>query len=297
MPDTSIDDPLEGFKDELIKSGKMPKTQESYIGDVKGFIKWLENKEVTFTGELKRLYITSYKKYLIESGYSIATINKKINSLQSFNEYLVGAGYMKDVIVTLGKDGIKTAKGSEDEVEVFSDEEIERILFHIHKREGATVRCKTIVYLLLYTGVRITELVNIKIKDIDFIINNLRVIGKGGKYREIPLKAEVVEVIKEYMEIERTKSKYTDSEYLIVTQRSSKAHRDAILRIVRKMGKELGIKIYPHKFRHTFCSNLLKKGVPLTTVSKLAGHSSIQTTSEYYINTSRKDKMEAVNLL
>ena len=74
-------------------------------------------------------------------------------------------------------------------------------------------------------------------------------------------------------------------------------HRDAVNKILNKYGKVLGIEMRPHKFRHTFCTRLINLGVPLTTVSKLAGHSSIQTTMAFYINTSRKDKQEAVDLL
>ncbi|CFJ40161.1 phage integrase family protein [Mycobacterium tuberculosis] len=74
-------------------------------------------------------------------------------------------------------------------------------------------------------------------------------------------------------------------------------HKDAVNTLLEGLEKQLAFKLYPHKFRHTFCSRLLKRGVPLTTVSKLAGHAHIQTTAHYYINTSRQDKEQAVALL
>lgn len=180
---------------------------------------------------------------------------------------------------------------------MFSEEEVEKILFYIQDEKNASIRDKMIVYMLLYTGVRVSELVSIKLRDIDFFTRELRIIGKGGKYREIPLKQEVIETIKEYMETERKQNKFKESSYLILTQRAGRAHRDAVLKMLKRIGKKLGIKMYPHKFRHTFCSMLLKRGVPITTVSKLAGHSNIRTTSDYYINTSKKEKREAVELL
>lgn len=73
--------------------------------------------------------------------------------------------------------------------------------------------------------------------------------------------------------------------------------RDAVNRLLRRMEKKLNIRLHPHMFRHTFCTRLLKKGVELTTVAKLAGHASIQTTANFYINTSQKDKRNAVELL
>jgi site-specific recombinase XerD len=73
--------------------------------------------------------------------------------------------------------------------------------------------------------------------------------------------------------------------------------RDAVNKLLKKHGKVLGIYMKPHKFRHTFCTTLINRGVPLTTVAKLAGHSGIQTTAAFYINTSRQDKQDAVELL
>jgi integrase/recombinase XerD len=74
-------------------------------------------------------------------------------------------------------------------------------------------------------------------------------------------------------------------------------HKNAINTMLEGLESQLGIRMYSHKFLHTFCSRLLKKGVPLTTVSKLVGHAHIQTTAHYYINTSRQDKEQAVALL
>ena len=82
-----------------------------------------------------------------------------------------------------------------------------------------------------------------------------------------------------------------------LTQRSSKMNKDAVNKLINKHGKELNMVIRPHKFRHTFCTRLINKGAELTTVSKLAGHSNIQTTAKFYINTSREEKQEAVDLL
>jgi len=195
------------------------------------------------------------------------------------------------------KDKIKVAAGSEGEVEVFSDEEVERILFHIENRQQVSQRDRAIILLLLYTGVRVSEVVHIKMQDIDFLTLTLKIVGKGGKYREVPLKLEVVVAVKEYIEGERKLSKYSDSKYLLLTQRAGIMDRDTVNKLLHRHGEELHLEIYPHKFRHSFCTRLLKKGVELTTVAKLAGHANIQTTVSFYINTSQKEKREAVDLL
>ena len=285
------------FEETLVADGKASKTVESYTGDIRGFLDWLESKESILTGNIKRFHITSYRNYLVQNNYEINTINKKINSLQSFNQFLIESNYLTEKIVDLKKDKVKLAAGSEKEVEVFTDEEIEKLLFYIQS-EDVLSRDRLIILLLLYTGVRVSELVNVKLRDVDLLSMNLTIAwGKGGKRREVPLKGEVIESIKEYLQGERKDNKFAESEYLILTNRSAKMDRDAVNRLLNRIESKLSIIMHPHKFRHTFCTRLIKRGVELTTVAKLAGHASIQTTASFYINTSSKDKRAAVELL
>lgn len=116
------------FEEALIADGKAEKTIESYVGDVRAFFQWLESKDNTFTGTLKRFHITAYRNYLVQNNYEVNTINKKINSLQSFNQFLIDNSYLKEHVVDLKKDKVKVAAGSEGEVEVFTDAEIEKLL-------------------------------------------------------------------------------------------------------------------------------------------------------------------------
>lgn len=286
---------IESFEIYLREQGKAEKTIQSYTGDTMGLLKYLESKELSFDGTLNRFAINSYKNQLIKENYEPTTINKKLNSLQSFNDFLIHQGIMTEKVVDLGRDRIKIAKGSEKPVEVYSNETVESLLFHMENAKQ--LRDKVIVQLLLFTRVRVSELCGIRIRDIDFLSHHLKVIGKGGKYREIPLKVEVVEAIKQYL-LERRKNKHYQSEYLLLGQRGALG-RDAINRILTRITREakLSQKLKPHAYRHTFCTSLIAKGVPLTTVSKLAGHASIETTARFYIGCSRQEKINAVNML
>lgn len=185
-----------------------------------------------FNGQLQRYQITSYKKNLIEADYEINTINKKINSLVCFNHWLIRQKLMDELVVDLRKDKIRVASGSEKEVEVYTDDEVDRLMFYIQDPNKVSIRDRLIVNLLLFTGVRVSELVHIRMGDIDFLTMQLRVSGKGGKVREVPLRAEVVEVAREYMDTERRVHKYHDSEYLLLTQRSGKMDRDTVNRVL-----------------------------------------------------------------
>lgn len=210
---------IEDFKISLIEDGKSPKTIESYICDIKAFIEFLGIKGVEFNGNLQRFYVVSYKNFLVENNYEVATINKKINSIHALNRYLVATGDMKEIVVENSKDRVKIAYGSEKQVEVYSDKEVDRLLFYIQNESKVTKRNKVIVMLLLYTGVRVSELCSIKIKDIDFLNYSIKIYGKGGKFREVPLKFDLADAIKEYIKDRDYNVK--DSEYLVIGQRGA----------------------------------------------------------------------------
>jgi integrase/recombinase XerD len=256
------------FKRFLKKDGKSPKTIESYVGDIEGFEMYLKTMGVEFRGELRRFHITSFRNHLIEDSYQTATINKKINSLRCFNQYLIKNGLAEETVVDLRKDRMKVAFGSEKQVEVFSEKQVEMMLFYIQNHEKVSTRDRMIILLLMYTGVRVSELCDIKIKNIDFLTGQLKIIGKGGKYREVPLKSEVVEVIKEYL-AERANGKFSELEYLILGQRGV-LKRDAINTLLEKYTDELklGIKLKPHTFRHYVESNIMGGPFELCWISQ-----------------------------
>jgi integrase/recombinase XerD len=287
---------IEKFERWLFAEGKAPKTIESYVNDVKGFQSYLQEK-LKDMPVFSRFSFVKYKEHLMKEGYAVSTINKKINSLKVYNDFLRTEGIVSESFIQLKRDRIKIADGSEESVDALSEEQVEKLLFYVENRQKVTLRNKLIVYLLLYTGVRVSELVGIQIADIDFLTSTLKVTGKGGKRREIGLRQDVLYLIRQYMKEERSGSVFSDSPYLLLSQRAGKMHRDAVRGWLAKISKELGFKLHPHLFRHTFCTRLLKKGVDLTTVSKLAGHSTVNMTAKYYIQTTRQEKLDAVQLL
>ncbi|WP_238323373.1 tyrosine-type recombinase/integrase [Planococcus antarcticus] len=284
------------FAEWLFAEGKADKTIQSYTTDVNGFQAFLTQqigKDKYFNRSIFLVYIDR----LVRSGYAVATINKKVNSLKVFNDFLLLKGLVTERYIHMKKDRIGTAVGSEDVVTVLLDEEVERLLFYVNTNERVSIRNKLIVYLLLYTGVRVTELVELRLSSIDFLTSHIVVVGKGGKRREIGLRSDVLQLVRLYIKKERSKSVFNHSDYLLVSQRGGKLHRDAVRHWLAKISEELKLKLHPHLFRHTFCTRLIQKGVDLTTVSRLAGHGSVNMTAKYYIQTSREEKMDAVNRL
>lgn len=206
-------------------------------------------------------------------------------------------GIVEGSFINIKRDRVKVAAGSEHVVDALSGKEVDQLLFYLEDSRKVNVRNKLIVYLLLYIGVRVSELVSIRLMDIDYLTSTLTVRGKGGKIREISLRQDVVNAIRLYIAGERGKSRFKESQCLLLSQRAPKVHRDAVRRWLAHISAELGFKLHPHLFRYTFCTRLLKKGVDLTTVSKLVGHSTVNMTAKFYIQTTRQEKMDAVELL
>lgn len=288
------------FTSWLVNRGLAEKTIESYTSDVRGYYRFLKGKTLNEAQghELTRFHFLRYRDTLVEERRAVATINKKINSLKVYNDYLNEKGIIEEVCIDLKRDRMRLASGSDHQVTALSEQEVERLLFFLEDTKKVSMRNKLAVYLLLYTGVRVTELVSIRLSDIDGLTHTLTVKGKGGKVREISLRHDVMTLIDKYVKGERMLSRHFESEYLLLSQRGRKLHRDAIRDWLAKITDEVGIQhLHPHLFRHTFATRLIRKGVDLTTVSRLTGHASVNMTAKYYIQTTKEEKRIAVEKL
>lgn len=292
-------DTIVEFEDYLLADGKAPKTIASYLSDVRSFHKYLNKLEITEPTKITRAHITGFRSQMLHQEYKPATINKAVNSLNAYTKFLIEKKVLPPQVplVKSNQDRVKVAADCEHAVEVFTEEELSKILSYINSPDTLSQRDHLLVYYLLYTGCRVSELCSTKISDLDLLTGQVKVSGKGSKIREVPLRPDLVEMIQLYIKEDRAQSKFSGSAYLFVSQRANQLNRDTVNKVLEKIGTATGLHIYPHKLRHQFCSKLISAGVPLTTVSRLAGHADPATTAEYYVNTSRKDKKNAVNLL
>ncbi len=145
-------------------------------------------------------------------------------------------------------------------------------------------RMKSIFCLLYGCGLRVSELVNIKLADCDFINKFIKVYGKNRKERIIPLSDKIVNILKMYIEKERRFFKHAqNSEYLFLSRKNGKISRVQIFNLIKKLQELSGIneKVYPHLLRHSFATKLLENGVNLRIIQELLGHSKLSTTTVY----------------
>ena len=245
-------------------------TVNSYVRDLEEFNSFLESeyiKHVTYKD------IRSYLAHMYNKKYSSRTISRKLSAIRSFYKYEVNKGVIRDNPCLL----ISNPKVEKKLPNYLSYNEIETMLEVPDTFKNNSLRDKLIIEILYSTGIRISELVNIKVKDIDFYNNQILILGKGNKERYVIFGNTLKDMLKEYISIK------SDSEYLITNKYNKKMSTRSIEEIVKKIVKIDGIKnkVTPHTIRHTFATHMLNEGADLRVVQELLGHENLKTTEVY----------------
>jgi len=208
---------LEGFRRHLESDGKAARTVESYCGDVRNFLLHVAGQGRESVTEMVRADVTGFVAGLSGRGFRPATVNKAVSSLSCFEQYLKEARLLPDTarLVEPRRDRVRLAAGSEGEVNVLGQKKVDALLAHVADR-NCSQRDALAIHLLLYTGVRVSELVGIRLADLDLAAGLLTVRGKGGKLREVPLRRDTVEAITGYLRGERASGRFSHSERLLI---------------------------------------------------------------------------------
>jgi integrase/recombinase XerD len=269
-----IMDYIKAFEEWLIEKDRSNNTVSCYIRDVKAYGGWLSNFTSDGVQGAAQINLTHFKKFLKGSGDSIITINRKLASINSFYKFLYEKGFTSDLhkVEPFRNKDVREFRGLEDR-------ELWKLRSVIHKSKNQLHIC--IIELLLQTGVRVSELVNIKLSDIVMTDRkgSLHVIGKGEAKRTIPLNKDARRAIENYLVARGNEN----SEYLLIGQRGA-FNRNAINLILKKYGEKVQVEITPHMCRHTLGYNLIKKNVPITTIQQILAHESLVTTNLYTIS-------------
>ena len=272
-----MNDHLNNFILHLQSRDRSSHTINAYRLDLMQFEKWfagvngdgMEPVNVTPTD------LREFKHHLIQDEQlKPATINRKLASLRAFLKWAVGEGTIESVPrMPRGVEQVSAAPKALDRREMNS-------LVRAVERYGSK-RDQAIILVLLNTGLRVRELSDLNLDDVEMSERKGRIIvrsGKGNKRREVPVNAEARRALSAYMEAREE----DDNQALFVSQQGNRLGSRGIQDVVAKYGRLAGLdSLTPHMLRHTFCTNLLRGGVDIVTVAKLAGHSDISTTSIY----------------
>lgn len=261
-------------------------TKEAYEKDLILFANFLNNKSILSitTNDIK-----NYIKYLNDTNEKDKTIARKIVSIRTFFDYL-----MKEKLISINPcEKIETPKIRKTLPKTLNEKEVLKLL-SIKPKTAKEYRNKAMIELMYATGLRVSELVNLEINDINLIDDYVRVYGKGKKERIIPMADITVKIMDEYINVYRNsllKGYLTDK--VFISSYGKGITRQGFFKIIKKQAKEVGIEkdFSPHTLRHSFATHLLENGADLRSIGEMLGHENIKTTQIYtHLSNSKKRK-------
>ena len=282
---------LEHFVQVLkIEKNHSSNTINSYLSDLKSFEKYLLKRKISFRKTINDTEVVKkYFRYLSRSKISPRSIKRKFSSLSSYFSYLIERKKIKKNPLN----GIYTPKLIKKLPTVLSVEEIKKIFKQSENSDNELLglRDRCIIELLYSCGLRVSELCELKVNNIQFDSNVIRFFGKGNKERIIPLTFYAKEWLEKYLYQSRqilSNRKLSDQKYVFLSNNGKRLTRAAIWQSIKKYVGAAGITktVSPHTFRHSFATHLVDGGANLVEIQKLLGHSDISTT-EIYVHLSK----------
>lgn len=268
------------------------KTRKSYFIEITKFQNYLKENKVNYQKVTKE-DVRGYLKYLDVLKYKNASISKNLSALRSFYKFLV----MEEVVSNNPFILINNPKKEKKLPNFLNEIEIEDLLdiYDLDTYDG--IRNRLILELLYSTGVRVSELVNIKLKDINYSDKSILIMGKGSKERIVLYGEVTANLLESYLK--KSRNFYLDgktSEYLILNKFGDQISARSIQKLINSCTDKLALKhkVTPHVIRHTFATHLLNHGADIKSVQELLGHESLSTTQIYTHITS--DRLRSVYL-
>lgn len=275
----ALEKEIQRFLDYLLIEKKYSNaTISSYRNDLSVFQTFCEKKHLTLE-TISKEDIHAYFQFLNQKYVNQKTISHNLTTIRSFYKYLMITNQLKKSPLS----EIHLPKVEKTLPHVLSMEEVDKLL-NIEIKDKYSARNKAMLELLYATGLRVSELVNLKIQDIDLFNATLRTIGKGSKERVIPIGEYALTALKIYYEGYREEFCIKGPrEYFFLNNHGEKMTRVGFFKLLKKLAKEKEIttNFSPHTLRHSFATHLLDHGADLRSIQELLGHSSISTTQIY----------------
>jgi len=265
----------------LVEKNLSENTISAYRNDIKKFIRFLKEKKY----RIKKIDFLKFTEFLLnlkKQNLSVSSIIRIITSIRNFYKFLYARGYVDSYLF------IETPKSDRNLPEVLSSSEIEKLL-SVKNNSKTYKRDIAILELIYGSGLRVSELVNLKIDDINFNQKFMRIKGKGNRERIAFLNNIALKKINEYLPERAKNKKASQSPFLFLNKSGNKLSRQFIWKIVKKYVSLAGLdkNVKPHTLRHSFATHLLESGLDLRIVQELLGHKNLSTT-EIYTHIDRK---------
>ena len=264
----------------------------AYKNNILQLINYLDSININDIKSVKYETIRGYLSYLHENKYKSKSISRMISSMRSFFKYLKGENIITNNPMTL----ISNPKLEKKLPKYLTINEVESILSAPDMNDAVGVRDAFILELLYVSGIRVSELVNIKLNDIEESQRRIKILGKGNKERYVLYGSRCSELLKKYISVRSNFLKYPN-DYLILSKTGRKINTREIRNIINRIKTKAGISISisPHTFRHTFATHMLNEGADLRAVQELLGHENLSTTTIYTHLTNEKLRKTYLN--
>jgi integrase/recombinase XerD len=265
--------------DVSFKRGLSRNTILAYKSDLKIFLTWLEHNKKKFSN-VDRIIINNYLADRLDKGTSVSTIQRIITCIKSFYLFL----FENKIIDNNPAQLIENPKKRRKLPTIISENEVEKLLESPDIKTGVGLRDKCILELLYSAGLRISELLNVRVNQISKEKPFLKIKGKGNKERLVPIGSSAMSLLILYIDTYRANLKLTNHiDMLFLNENGSIISRQACWEMIQKYATVslINKKISPHNLRHAFATHLLNNGADLRTVQMLLGHASLSTTQIY----------------
>ncbi|MDC3164706.1 site-specific tyrosine recombinase XerD [Gammaproteobacteria bacterium] len=258
----------------LVDKGLSNNTVKAYKADISSLFQWLDTEDLKYNN-LQEDHINQYISFLFQKKMRSSSVNRKISSIKSFYIFLVKRNFVKNSPLN----DLVTPKQEKYLPESMSEAEVDKLLNSPDASNKIENRDKAMIEMLYATGMRISELVNLKITDVDMKRCVVKVFGKGSKERLVPFGETALDSLRSYLN-EREQS---SSKEIFLSNRGKKMTRVAFWQRVKiyLIRENLKNSISPHTLRHAFATHLLNRGADLRSVQLLLGHSDLSTTQIY----------------
>ena len=256
-------------------------TIDSYRTDISSLLRYLEELKIDDPSEINYKNLIEFFKELKSAGLNSRSAARYYSSLKGFFNYLTANKYIK----TSPLEKVPTPKMAKNLPPVLSINEVNAILSQPDKGNKLGLRDKAVLETFYACGIRVSELINLKLSDLFLQEEVIRVLGKGSKERLVPIGSSAIEWINTYLKQSRLllEKKNKSGNFLFLNNHGTKLSRMGIWKIVNRYVVEAGIQkeVHPHTFRHSFATHLLEGGADLRAVQEMLGHADISTTQIY----------------
>jgi integrase/recombinase XerD len=272
---------LEGFRDFLsLESGSSPNTVEAYVRDLRRLGEFAASKGVNDPAKVTRHHLRDHVYLLKDLGLSAATIRRAVSAIRTYYRFLTGEGRVTED----PSDRLASPRRGRVLPDTLSVAEVEALLAAPHVDEPLAWRDRALLELAYGGGLRVSELCGMLVTDLQLTENLVRVFGKGGKERLVPLGRSVIGAVSVYLHTLRPAlDRGRSGGRLLLNARGQPLSRVGAWGIVKRAAKRSGSKkrITPHTLRHSFATHLLEGGADLRAVQEMLGHADLSTTQIY----------------